>query len=86
MSFYRYTIHAKDIAIVEGLKPKSAAEKLTAYRNLHKKERHQPLSIKEYCKYLGFDYEHFMQQYKDLFSIEVRNLKLTWIHFIYSQS
>lgn len=77
MSFFRYTIHAKDIAVIEGLGQKAASSKLTLYRNLHQKERHQPLTILEYCKYKAFQYEHFLKQYQNLFSIEIRKYQLS---------
>jgi len=76
MSISRYTIHAKDIAIIEGLQQRSAENKFTTYRNLHKKKPHQPLTIKEYCEYMGFEYDHFLKQYKNLFSIEIRKIQL----------
>ncbi len=51
----RLCIYTKDIQIITGKSDKYCRGIIANIKKLHNKQKHQPISIDEFCKYLGLD-------------------------------
>jgi hypothetical protein len=53
----RSAITRKDIEIIKGCSKKTALKLLNTMRDVLSKQPHQTITIREYCKYEGLNYE-----------------------------
>ena len=58
---YRICIHSKDIELLTGKGERYARYVLRDIKLLHKKQKHQLVTIKEACDYLGLPYEEVFE-------------------------
>ena len=53
---HRVCIYAKDIEWITGKSPRCAREIVRDIKLLHKKKKHQLVTIKEFCDYMGLPF------------------------------
>ena len=54
---HRVCIYAKDIEWITGKSPRCSREIVKDIKLLHKKKRHQLVTINEFCDYMGLPFE-----------------------------
>ena len=57
----RLIIYPKDVKIITGKSYRSACDLLTEVRKTLNKARHQALTIREFCEYMGLEEEVVLQ-------------------------
>lgn len=53
----RLCIYTKDIQIITGKSDKHCREIINKIKKLNNKQKHQSVSIEEFCNYQGLDFE-----------------------------
>ena len=51
----RVVIYPKDIMIITGRSERYSRNLLKQIKSVHAKQKHQPLTVDEFCQYMGFD-------------------------------
>jgi hypothetical protein len=51
----RVVIYPKDIMIITGRSERYSRNLLKQIKSVHTKQKHQPLTVEEFCQYMGFD-------------------------------
>jgi len=62
MTLKRITIYTKDIEVLTGRTDRYARTVMRALRLKHKKQKHQLVSLRELCEYLGIPEQEAIQQ------------------------
>ena len=53
----RICIYPKDVQLITGRSERSSRELILKIKKILKKENHQPLTVHEFCTYMGIPYE-----------------------------
>ena len=53
----RICIYPKDVQLITGRSERSSRELILKIKKTKKKEHHQPLTVHEFCTYMGIPYE-----------------------------
>ncbi|RSK40501.1 MULTISPECIES: hypothetical protein [Mangrovimonas] len=53
----RLCIYPKEVAIIIGKSQTTAQTLVRTIKDIHEKEKHQALTIREFCDYMGLDYQ-----------------------------
>ncbi len=61
LSAKRVIIYPKDIQLLTGKSERYARKLVAQVKKYYNKESHQPLSIKEFCQYMGLEFEEVKQ-------------------------
>ncbi|WP_435139209.1 hypothetical protein [Formosa sp. A9] len=54
---YRLVIYSPDVQAILGCSPSKASELLRIIKDVHDKEKHQSVTIKEFCDYQDLPFE-----------------------------
>ena len=53
----RICIYPKDVQLITGRSERSSRELILKIKKILQKEHHQPLTVQEFCTYMGIPYE-----------------------------
>lgn len=53
----RICIYPKDVQLITGRSERSSRELILKIKKILQKEHHQPLTVQEFCNYMGIPYE-----------------------------
>lgn len=60
----RICIYAKDIQQITGKSERQSRNIIMKIRELHNKQKHQAITVDEFCSYMGINLERVMQVLK----------------------
>jgi hypothetical protein len=60
----RICIFPKDVQWITGMSDRQSRNIILKIKKLHNKEKHQPVTIDEFCQYMGFNKEDIAIQIK----------------------
>lgn len=63
----RLIISAKDVQVVLGVSSGHASRIIRVIKRKNNKEKHQKITITEFCRYMGFEVEEVVQVLKEFY-------------------
>lgn len=58
---HRICIHTKEVQIITGKSERTARTVINDIKITYNKQKHQEITIREFCDYMGFPYEEVYQ-------------------------
>ncbi len=63
----RLIITAKDVQVILGVSSGHASRIIRVIKRINNKEKHQKITITEFCRYMGFDVKEVMLVLKEFY-------------------
>ena len=63
----RLIISAKDVQVIVGVSSGHASRIIRVIKRKNNKEKHQKITITEFCRYMGFEVEEVVQVLKEFY-------------------
>lgn len=63
----RLIISAKDVQVILGVSSGHASRIIRVIKRKNNKEKHQKITITEFCRYMGFEVEEVVQVLKEFY-------------------
>ena len=63
----RLIISAKDVQVILGVSSGHASRIIRVIKRKNNKEKHQKITITEFCRYIGFEVEEVVQVLKEFY-------------------